>query len=385
MATFDETLTDGIGTASTLERLFRSTFPALSDTVTSVGDPTAYRAIPAPAAETVGIASVLTDTRAVLVRERLMLAEALIGNQKSTVVAADVLRLSEIINRAEIALLSDGVGVSLSQSTLSAIAIVERLGLREALGANAIYRMTLTQAIRLGDGLYRFFGADIDETIGIDEALVTRQLAAADVVDSLGIEVALTPQFILHVVAADRIGIDDTDVVRMLFNPTLRDGVEINAGFLRPDGTLTTWVMNARTGAVTEYENYEFNSFATLGNRYIGTSSSGLYELLGDTDDGSNIIARIKGGYMQFGGTHLSRLGAAYIAATGEGRMILKIITKEGDEYVYQADTRNGRNTKVHMGKGQRSRYFAFELTTVGQDFDLDTLEFVPIVVQRRV
>lgn len=385
MATFDETLTDGIGTASTLERLFRSTFPALSDTVTSVDDPTAYRAIPAPAAETVGIASVLTDTRAVLVRERLMLAEALIGNQKSTVVAADVLRLSEIINRAEIALLSDGVGVSLSQSTLSAIAIVERLGLREALGANAIYRMTLTQAMRLGDGLYRFFGADIDETIGIDEALVTRQLAAAGVVDSLGIEAVLTPQFILHVVAADRIGIDDTDVVRMLFNPTLRDGVEINAGFLRPDGTLTTWVMNARTGAVTEYENYEFNSFASLGGRYIGAAEDGLYELLGDDDEGTSIVARIKSGFMQFGGTKLSRLSAAYIAMFGEGRVVLKIITKEGAEYIYQVDTRDGRNTKVHMGKGQRSRYFAFELTSAGQDFDLDTLEFVPVVVQRRV
>jgi hypothetical protein len=37
------------------------------------------------------------------------------------------------------------------------------------------------------------------------------------------------------------------------------------------------------------------------------------------------------------------------------------------------------------MGKGQRARYFAFELISAGQDFDLDTIEFVPIVVQRRV
>jgi hypothetical protein len=43
------------------------------------------------------------------------------------------------------------------------------------------------------------------------------------------------------------------------------------------------------------------------------------------------------------------------------------------------------RSTKFHMGKGQRSRYFAFELISAGQDFDLDTLEFVPLVVQRRV
>jgi hypothetical protein len=47
--------------------------------------------------------------------------------------------------------------------------------------------------------------------------------------------------------------------------------------------------------------------------------------------------------------------------------------------------TRSMRSTKVHMGKGQRARYFSFELISTGGDFDLDTLEFVPIVVQRRV
>jgi hypothetical protein len=37
------------------------------------------------------------------------------------------------------------------------------------------------------------------------------------------------------------------------------------------------------------------------------------------------------------------------------------------------------------MGKGLRSRYFAFELVSTGQDFDLDTLEFIPLVADRRV
>ena len=69
----------------------------------------------------------------------------------------------------------------------------------------------------------------------------------------------------------------------------------------------------------------------------------------------------------------------------GEDQAILKLETKDGATYTYQIDTRDGRSSKVHMGKGQRSRYFAWELTTVGQDFDLDTLEFGPVRVDRRV
>jgi hypothetical protein len=41
--------------------------------------------------------------------------------------------------------------------------------------------------------------------------------------------------------------------------------------------------------------------------------------------------------------------------------------------------------TRVQVGKGLRARYYAFELETVdGQDFDLESIEFVPLVVQRR-
>jgi hypothetical protein len=39
----------------------------------------------------------------------------------------------------------------------------------------------------------------------------------------------------------------------------------------------------------------------------------------------------------------------------------------------------------VQVGKGLRARYFALELVTTGQDFDLDTIEVVPLLNARRV
>jgi hypothetical protein len=74
-----------------------------------------------------------------------------------------------------------------------------------------------------------------------------------------------------------------------------------------------------------------------------------------------------------------------YLGVRGEGEWVIKLITGDGNTYNYAVSTRNQRTTKVHMGKGLRARYWAFDMISSGQDFDLDTIEFVPIAAQRRV
>lgn len=322
----------------------------------------------------------------VLIRERLPVADVLTANEIATATIADALAILGHLYPAQLLLVVDGIAIQQTEAFQRGALLIEKLGLSDALQGAGRYQMTIAQSLRLTVSLGNFFGVDILDELQLDDDLFARVLAQAHLDDGVGIETAIAPQLLLNVVLRDDIDITPEMALRMLFNPTVIEGVEIAAGMLEPNGSFTTWVMNTRTGAVTEYADFVFNSFAALGNRYVGASEDGLFELLGDTDDGDDIIARVKGGYLQFGGTQLSRLKEAYIAATGQGSMILRIRTKDGAVYNYGVDsTRDGRSTKVHMGKGQRSRYFAFELISAGQDFDLDTLEFVPIVVQRRV
>lgn len=172
----------------------------------------------------------------------------------------------------------------------------------------------------------------------------------------------------------------------MLYNETVAEGVDIVGAYLSPGDGFTSWAMNTRTGAVSEYDNYEFNSFVKMpNNRYVGASSQGLYELVGDSDDGSDIIATIRSGFMQWTGTHLGRFKGVYLATRGADDFVLKLEAGDGAEYNYAVTTRSMRSTKVHIGKGLRARYFAFELISSGADFDLESLEFVPLVAQRRV
>lgn len=297
----------------------------------------------------------------------------------------DTIQTLEKLHLALPVALTDAINATEIAQVQTSIRVLEAIRLASVLQGAAQYNITVTQLVRLSDALTRFFGADITDGIVLVEVLMSIALAKAQVAENLVVAEAVVPQLILSVRTLEKIRIHPTDVVNMLFNPTLLEGVVMDAGYIGPDGSFSTWSMNMRNGAVSEYSNYNFNSFAQVGGRYIAASDTGLYELLGDDDDGTDIIARLRGGYMQFGGTQLSRLKEAYISARGEGSMVLRIVTADGTVYNYSVDTRNMRSTKVHMGKGQRSRYFAFELISDGQDFDLDSLEFVPIVVQRRV
>lgn len=322
----------------------------------------------------------------IVVTERLGIQDVRRPSQLLGTRLVDTMMVLDGLRTAYAASLVDGIAVAMTEEQHRAVLLVEQLSIVSTARAAGYYGVTLEdQMIRLRDTLAQFFGAEIVEGLALDPALSTQGLARGAVTDNIAVEGVMEPQLIFAAVLREGLEIEDEKLVSMLFQPTLIDGIEISAGYLSPGGSFTAWAMNARTGAVSEYTNYEFNSFAQVGGRYIGASSDGLYDLMGDDDAGEDIIARLRGGFMQFGGTHLSRLKAAYIATRGEGDFVLKIETADGVVYNYETSTRNMRSTKVHMGKGQRARYFNFELISSGQDFDLDTLEFVPIVVQRRV
>lgn len=145
----------------------------------------------------------------------------------------------------------------------------------------------------------------------------------------------------------------------------------------------STWALNTRNKAVTEYPGQVYTGFAEVDGAAYGCAADGLYVLSGADDDGTPIAVRVRGGLMRFGGTRLSRLKAAYITARSADDLTLVIETGDGLSYTYATTTRSMRTTRVHMGKGQRATQFLYEIS--GEALDLDVLEFVPVVVQRRV
>lgn len=156
-----------------------------------------------------------------------------------------------------------------------------------------------------------------------------------------------------------------------------------NSQYLIASAAGQAWALNTRTKTVTELTNYAFTGFARVGDSWLGCAADGMYTLEGADDAGDPIAVRVRSGLMRFGGTRLARLKAAYITARSADDLTLKIETGEGVSYEYATTTRAMRTTRVHMGKGMRATHFLFEI--LGDALDLDLVELVPLVVQRRV
>lgn len=147
------------------------------------------------------------------------------------------------------------------------------------------------------------------------------------------------------------------------------------------------WIINPNLMASTALDNYDFTGFGQHKGRYYGIRPDGLYVLEGDTDDGGQIDSFISLGNKNFNTAKQKRVPHAYIGASTDGRMVLKVIV-HGQEYLYAVrnPSTDMAEQRVDIGRGLRSNYWNFELMNrEGADFEIDTIKFMPIVLERRI
>lgn len=162
-------------------------------------------------------------------------------------------------------------------------------------------------------------------------------------------------------------------------------------------------VLNLRTGGVTEYNGWTFNSFATLRGRTLAASSSGIFELTGETDDGVEIASDfrtivtdlspidVKGEFA----AHGKRPTDAYLSYQSDEPMLFTVYV---DDQEYEYDVPKGRYMspagisskvrphKAELGKGIETNYLQFGIKNIaGGDFTFDALRVLLDILKRRV
>jgi hypothetical protein len=280
---------------------------------------------------------------------------------------------------------SDAVGVTHALSVLQGITVAEKIGISELLNYPVKFGLSLRDTISTYDALNNFLHFELSETITVQETMSALSRHFTALSEAITASDTITPHAVLCVEAHDEGIFSDDFSLKMIYRPEIREQINFRMVLATPDGGITAWTVNTRTGAVTEYENFNFNSFAQSGAHYIAASDDGLYVLDGTDDNGVPTSAHLKSGYAQFGGSRFVSFKAAYLGIRGAGGIYLKLDTGDGKTYTYKAVIQNQQSTKVLFGKGLRARYFTFELISDGGDWDLDSVEFIPLVAQRRV
>ncbi len=281
--------------------------------------------------------------------------------------------------------IAEAVTASEALVSVRGVRVLEALSVLTSLGVAGKFSVTALQGIELHDALLRFLGAFTTDAIEVLDAAATRARLSGAAVDSVVLSEAPTYTMLLHIAVRDDSQVTDTFTLQQVVQALVTEQVRVLGSTLIPGTQFLTWAVNARTGATTEYRDYTFNSFARRDTRYLAAADDGLYVLDGDTDNGSAIIAELASGFLQFAGTRFASFKAVYLGMHATGNVFFRLTTGDGKTYTYRVVAQSMENTKVRVGKGLRARYFAFALETTGQDFDVDTIEFLPLGAQRRV
>jgi len=254
----------------------------------------------------------------------------------------------------------------------------------------AIYQ--IAAGMTVNDTLMAGFWPTASESVTITDTISDLFNANVEAVESALMTAGAIPVMMVVVTAAETVSLGTTLADALVAFESLSESVEIAVQVIIDDRIYWAYVLNTESKAASNYINFPYNSFALIDGKYYGARDNGIYLLEGADDAGTQIDAHIRSGLLDFDSTYLKRLKYAYIGYTTDGQVLLKIIdtadgvkTERHYELVQQtADTY--REARRKLGGGVKSRYWGFELANIdGADFDLESIQFMPIMLTRRV
>ena len=149
-----------------------------------------------------------------------------------------------------------------------------------------------------------------------------------------------------------------------------------------------TLCINLANMAITQYCDYNFNSFCKIGDKHYGATDDGIFELVGDTDNGEDIDAWFEILMSDFWICNVKRLRRIYIGYEATGDLIIKVKDNEDNERSYPLDNialDKQIGGEVTIERDQLGRYWGLRIDNVrGAYFAVDSIEVVPVILGRK-
>lgn len=189
------------------------------------------------------------------------------------------------------------------------------------------------------------------------------------------------PGLTVNNLTRSRYGFSADSTGAALFIPTVNR-------FIAVSGANPAIVMQIENQTLTSYTNFAYNSFANFGERMLAASAAGLFELVGDTDNGVPIAAEVAFGTTDFGSSYLKVIDRLFIGYRAAQGVTLTVTLEDTSAYSYPApEAAEGLlSHRVKLGRGLVARYWRFSLTNVGgADFALDTVDVHSAQLGRRM
>lgn len=169
-----------------------------------------------------------------------------------------------------------------------------------------------------------------------------------------------------------------------------------------PNMAVRTWALNTSNKALTEYRNFDFNSYTEFGGRFYAAGDDGIFELAGTDDDGTEITwsfatgfhdgasgsRSVRGALGAADAFKLKRLEEVLLAVRYNGPLRIRVWTDDETYYDYTvASYRDDMIQQIRskLGRGTRSRFYKVQISAVGTSAEIFSMTMPMIPLQRRV
>jgi len=303
---------------------------------------------------------------------------------------ADELVLTDTVYQAFGELLSESLQINDTVAFVKfwANTLTERLNLTDVADPVSIYGKLIASALAFTDLAAHWEYETLSDELVAQDLLQGAATLYEGIVESILAGDSTSYLAIATQSLSDTADFADAATQEAIFEALFDDSFTFSVWDGEDQSVYTGWVMNPAVGGITEYNNYNFNSIAKIGTSYYGANDSGIYLLEGADDAGTDIAVRIKMGAFDFGAGYKSRVPQAYIGVRTDGKIIVKTYADDGKERWYETQALHGdlSTQRAKLGKGVVSRYWQFELVNrAGEEVELEQIEFLPVVLTRRV
>lgn len=310
----------------------------------------------------------------------------------------DVLATADGLSWVRQVMLAEGLvlGTEVVANSRAMGRVISRLILQDAASNYAEAMALITEALTLISFDRALLLALVADDVELESQLASRYLQIAAVLEQLVLQATEVGEYQMVVLVDDAVLLDQIAANQVDMVALLRDSIGLTLSLSFDDGQHIAWVINTESGGLSRYVNYPFNSFMRIGNRYYGVHHGGVVELVGDTDAGEKIAAHLRFGMFDFNDRHEKTYSDAFLGVAANGDLILKVIfvgnrgasAGEKSMAIYKVNYRpsaSQRETRAKLGRGVQAVEFDFVLENIdGADFDLNNIQFNPVVGSRR-
>ncbi len=150
--------------------------------------------------------------------------------------------------------------------------------------------------------------------------------------------------------------------------------------------TVVATATSTKDGALTEYSNYDFNSFATIAGKYLGAGDDGLVELSGDDDMGVDIGVSFETGLHDGGMKNVKWMPNVKVVMKSDGsvkvRGVYDGVQKAQQTILTTVDVLMPKNVK--LDKGPDGMLLGVQMENVdGAAFEVALIEMLPELTKR--